>query len=341
MNRDQIEKLSRFLILEWSELQDLTIREPETVKSFLSTHVDVVRLAYGNRVEKYPRKSIIVGTTNSRDFLRDTTGSRRFWILSLPSDRFIDLEYLASVRDTLWGSAYKLYLEKENHWLSLEDDRLNTELNTDYRYLDPWLEALTPMLNHAKRTNGFVSMRSLMAQIVGDSDAIKSLTPSNAKRLGNILRGEGFEDIRVRINGVQCREWKYKKCLEAFSVSHVSQNSETLTQQGFQVRQQETATLSQSRHSDSTETAEIDRRVTVETLDSKGIEALCDSSDTENDINKNIYIYKGKSKPHRNRRFYYLGRQIEGDLFQDVETNNHVKYLSLCDMELLGVSIYG
>ena len=52
----------------------------DVMKGFLSRQVDEYRAAYGRVVERHPRTSIICGTTNSTTgFLRDTTGNRRFW----------------------------------------------------------------------------------------------------------------------------------------------------------------------------------------------------------------------------------------------------------------------
>ncbi len=52
----------------------------DIVKGFLSRQDDAYRAAYGRVVERHPRTAIICGTTNSTTgFLRDTTGNRRFW----------------------------------------------------------------------------------------------------------------------------------------------------------------------------------------------------------------------------------------------------------------------
>src|SRR5690606_32702761 len=48
-------------------------------KAFLSKTEDRYRVAYDRQVSEFPRKCVFFGTTNTREFLRDTTGNRRFW----------------------------------------------------------------------------------------------------------------------------------------------------------------------------------------------------------------------------------------------------------------------
>ena len=52
------------------------------MKAFLSQSVDIFPVPYGGATEDFPRKSIIVGTTNGKSSgLVDETGNRRFWVI--------------------------------------------------------------------------------------------------------------------------------------------------------------------------------------------------------------------------------------------------------------------
>lgn len=81
--KESYEQLQGVWIMEIGELSALKKSEVEATKQFLSKREDRYRKAYGKRVEQFPRHNIFVGTTNDKQFLRDDTGSRRFWVVDL------------------------------------------------------------------------------------------------------------------------------------------------------------------------------------------------------------------------------------------------------------------
>ena len=73
------EKLQGYWIMEIGELKGMRKSDVESVKSFISRQIDIYRPSYGRVVESRPRTTVIIGTSNVEDFLKDTTGNRRFW----------------------------------------------------------------------------------------------------------------------------------------------------------------------------------------------------------------------------------------------------------------------
>ena len=82
-SKDDLMVLHRSWIMEWAELDHITNkRHAGQVKAFLSQSTDMFRVPYGKTTEAFPRRGIIVGSTNRTDgFLVDDTGSRRFWVI--------------------------------------------------------------------------------------------------------------------------------------------------------------------------------------------------------------------------------------------------------------------
>lgn len=81
--KESYEQLQSVWIMEIGELNALKKSEVEATKLFISKREDRYRRSYGKRVEQFPRQNIFIGTTNEKQFLRDDTGGRRFWVVDL------------------------------------------------------------------------------------------------------------------------------------------------------------------------------------------------------------------------------------------------------------------
>jgi predicted P-loop ATPase len=89
-------------IIEAAELSGIRKADAEHLKATLSRRVDRGRLAYGRLPTEVPRQFIVVGSINKTEYLRDTTGNRRFWPILIKQ---FDLDALRRDRDQLWAEA--------------------------------------------------------------------------------------------------------------------------------------------------------------------------------------------------------------------------------------------
>ena len=143
-------------IYELAELETKTgSREAGAIKALLSSSVDTFRVPYGVGIEDHPRPSILVGSCNRDDFLRDSTGSRRFWVIDLPQDpdqaQHIDIAKVRLHRDALWKAALLAYRSGRAPILSqehqLESNRRNRGYEPEHIWLAPlqkWLKTYAP-----------------------------------------------------------------------------------------------------------------------------------------------------------------------------------------------------
>ena len=108
----------------------------EKVNAFASRRVDRYRPSYGRSVIKAPRQCIVVGTTNSDQYLKDETGARRFWPIRCGR---ISLDAAARDRDQLWAEAVALYREGVPWWLTDAAEIAAAKAEQDTRYAeDAW-----------------------------------------------------------------------------------------------------------------------------------------------------------------------------------------------------------
>jgi predicted P-loop ATPase len=180
-----IETLRGKWIVEAGELSGMKRTDIAHLKSFLSRQIDRARLAYGRIVSEVPRQCVIVGTTNDREYLRDTTGNRRYW--PVRCQRF-DVAALHRDRDQLWAEA----AAREATGISI---RLAPELwptaaaqQAQRLTQDPWLEVLQEA--GLDEMSGKISMGSIWT-IVDVKGAQQ--TQEQSKRVGAAMRDLGWK----------------------------------------------------------------------------------------------------------------------------------------------------
>lgn len=141
-------------INEIGELTALSRQEVNSVKQFLSKREDIYRAAYGRRTDRYPRRCVFCGTSNSGEFLKDATGNRRFWPVDVglhPAKRSVWRE-LPGEADQIWAEAYMywalgepLYLSKEIESLALEQQESHRESSGKEGVVAEFLERPVPL----------------------------------------------------------------------------------------------------------------------------------------------------------------------------------------------------
>lgn len=119
------EKLQGVWIMEIGEMQGTRKADIDVMKGFISRQVDEYRAAYGRVVERHPRTAIICGTTNSTTgFLRDTTGNRRFWPVSVEGGGRLSIwDMTEATRAQIWAEAAAYAAEGEDSFLDAEMER--------------------------------------------------------------------------------------------------------------------------------------------------------------------------------------------------------------------------
>ena len=123
-------------IIEVGELAAMNRSEVLEVKQFLSKKDDVYRAAYGRHSERYPRRCVFFGTSNESSFLRDTTGNRRFWPITVQAKETHKKDVwkeLPDEVDQIWAEAYALWVLAESLELSAEAEKLAEEAREQYR----------------------------------------------------------------------------------------------------------------------------------------------------------------------------------------------------------------
>ena len=184
-----IEQTSGAWLVEIAELSGIRRSEVEQVKAMISRQVDRARLAYGRFASDRARQFVLFGTVNESQYLRNSTGNRRFWPVRVGR---IDLKALTRDRDQIWAEA--AFHETRGEAIELPE-RLWAEAAKaqESRVIgDPWKEILGPVLE-GKR--GCILAKQLWAKLGIQPDR----QDGNAgQRLTRVMNELGFKKARRR-----------------------------------------------------------------------------------------------------------------------------------------------
>jgi len=219
------ENIGGIWIVEMPELEALNKSDTNSFKAFLTVQTDRFRPAYGRTVESRPRTSIVIGTSNEGEVLKDPTGGRRFWPVATGT---INFQGLKLVVEQLYAEADLAYMIGENLWLEGDAKIAAKEVQEENRQGDPWEESIRIWLEKPIPKNWYESgdkeymfeeemverTRVCAQEIMAECLQIPAgrQTSTDKKRVGTVMRntlgwdGKGGKPIPIRFGkryGVQ------------------------------------------------------------------------------------------------------------------------------------------
>lgn len=138
--KEAAEMLQGTWINEIGELNAMSKYEASAVKQFLSKRTDIYRAAYGRRTEEHPRRCVFFGTTNDTEFLKDSTGNRRFWPVDVGvhSPKRSVFKDLPGNVDQIWAEAVWYWRAGEALYLEGEAARIAIEAQKEHEESSGW-----------------------------------------------------------------------------------------------------------------------------------------------------------------------------------------------------------
>ena len=196
-SKDAAVQLHGVWLVELAELAALRRTEIEATKAFITRRVDRYRPPYGRHAIEVPRQCVFIATTNEATYLRDATGNRRFWPVSIAK---ADIEALSADRDKLWAEAVELYRQDTPWYLSDEDERTATDEQEKRTLRTETAQSVSEYLAHLEERGIFeLTTREVFECALGlkfPEDALK------AQRFGtevaNAITNGGWQRLGIR-----------------------------------------------------------------------------------------------------------------------------------------------
>jgi predicted P-loop ATPase len=190
-------------IIELPELASLKRSDTETIKAFIATRIDKFRPPFGSVIEEFPRRCVLVGSTNDASYLVDNTGHRRYWPVKVGK---CDVEGLKAIRDQLWAEAVVRYRAGEVWWLDETEAQVAAD-QAEARAVMTGVDVLEARVSEwwlAKAPGarpGFVRADEVAELVLGIT--VDKITPGILRDVREALKRVGFAYTRRMVDGAR------------------------------------------------------------------------------------------------------------------------------------------
>ena len=204
LTKDDRLRIAEFGLINMDELDAMSPRELNSIKSVITASDVNERAAYGYTKERRMRLASFCASSNRREFLTDITGNRRwlpFEVESIQNPFFTTLPY-----DLMYAQAWALASDPNfSYWFELDEIAVLEQHNEDYRVQDSE-EQLLPILFDipAEGKGEFMTTAQISERLVTYGNIKK---PMAVSRLGMLLGQAGYRAVTRGERGSRMRGW--------------------------------------------------------------------------------------------------------------------------------------
>jgi predicted P-loop ATPase len=154
-DKDSVKRAVSHWIVELGEIESTFKKSDiDQLKAFVTAKTDELRLPYDRAFTTYQRRTAFYASVNAREFLTDTSGNRRFWVLAVKDinvNHGVNMQQLwAQVKDTL-------YVPGQKNWFLSPDERaMLQDSNEQYRTQSSVEDLLLEHVNFGSEIWGLV-----------------------------------------------------------------------------------------------------------------------------------------------------------------------------------------
>lgn len=195
---DFIRELQGVWLAELSELDSMKGREAATVKRLLSATVDRFVQKYALHAESYPRRAIMVATTNEKLYWQDPTGARR--LVAIACGR-INVDLIKANRLQWFAEARVRYDAGESWW---EYPAAIAEVQEARQQVDPWEDTIQSAMQRGipgaagavePWPKGWIATVVILHRVLRMDPSQANQT--HATRLSKVMRRLGYQPLKA------------------------------------------------------------------------------------------------------------------------------------------------
>jgi len=195
LTKERGELLAGVLVAEMVEMSGSSRSRAAQLaeKGWLSATEDVYCEKYERLGGAKPRMTIFIGTSNDHEFLRDPTGSDRYWPARCV--RPVDVDWLEKHRQQFWGEATFRYHRGEKWWLEDDADKeALKELHKDHQEVSAEEEGIEVLV---ERMGNVVFVKDVL-NLMGVED-VRDQGHRATREVTDTLRRLGYQQKRPKV----------------------------------------------------------------------------------------------------------------------------------------------
>ena len=201
-DKDTLRRCTSCWICEWGEVETTLKSDLERLKAFITAEIDEYRLPYGRTDQRIARRTSLIATCNTPQFLIDPSGSRRFWTIPVTE---IDLDRLA-VFDALqlWKQIeIEVAADRQCFRLTGAEREALAKRNTEHEKPIKAQMEVEDIISTAKEyPSAFVWRYSTVSSFKKEH---ATLNVYSVEQIAKALDKVGIKSTRKTIEGKQCR----------------------------------------------------------------------------------------------------------------------------------------
>ena len=188
------------LVAEFAEMRGLRAADVDRVKAFITRRHEKWVPKYREFATNYPRRFLIVGTTNDEEFLPPDTEHRRWLPLHT---RGVNVPAIVADKEQLWAEALVRWDMDGVAWQKM--DALAAPARADAASPDAWEETVAEYVFERPAEN--VKLLDIMVNALGLDP--RTINRGHELRVGRILRSLGYERHSIRTpTGKFAKVWR-------------------------------------------------------------------------------------------------------------------------------------
>lgn len=191
-------KMRGVLVGELAELQGLRNADLERIKAFVTRTHEKWIPKYMEFATEFPRRLVMIGTTNDDEFLNDTENRR--WLPLRTSG--VDVAGIKRDRDQLWAEGLVRWMEHGVEWRDAETEARSK--HEQFTLEDTWETCIEQWLKDSGAPR--VRMNDILIGAVGLD--VRHITRVHQLRGARVLRRLGWEGRTAKYEGKQTKVWE-------------------------------------------------------------------------------------------------------------------------------------